>query len=71
MHNIITKSRPTIVALCETKLGNKAKLSKIFPNYELLPKVSKQGKGGLLVAVEKNFFMESKEVTNSPDVDYP
>ena len=67
MVNIIRKSRPTIVALCETKMGNNGKLKEIFSNYEIVPRITKQGKGGLLIAVEKNFFAESREVTDSPD----
>ena len=67
MSNIVKNAQPTIIALCETKLGNNGKLKKILPNYDLMPRLSKQGKGGLLVAVEKNFFAEAKEVTNSPD----
>ena len=65
--NIIKSTQPKIVALCETKLGNSSRLSTIFQNYELLTKFSKQGKGGLLIAIEKNYFAECKEVTNSPD----
>ncbi len=65
--NIVKKIQPVIFALCETKLGSTGKLKKSFPEYELITRITKPGKGGLLIAVRKHFFFNCMDVTSSPD----
>ena len=67
--NIVKKIQPEILALCETKLGNCGKLKKSFPDYELVNRITKQGKGGLLIAIKKHFFFNCMDVTSSPNKD--
>ena len=63
--NIVKKVQPSIIAVCETKLGKKSKLNSLLPGYSLFPKAIKLGQGGLLLAVKKNMFVSSMVVTSS------
>ena len=64
--NIIKRQvKPEVFAICETKLNNQSKLRHLFPDYELVTRTCKQGKGGLLIAVQRNVFMNVVGVTSS------
>ena len=47
--------------------GQKSKLTTLLPGFKLFSKVTKLGQGGLLLAVRKNMFVSSMEVTSSLD----
>ena len=66
--NIINNQiSPDIFAICETKLNNHSKLAHLFPDYNLLTRPNKLGKGGLLIALKKDVFPNVMDVTSSPD----
>ena len=65
LRNILEKVNPTIVALCETKLGRLSKMQKVMPGYKLYPRYVKQGKGGLLIGIKRNTFRSTLNVTSS------
>ena len=65
LSNIMEKISPSILALCETKLGKFSKLENVLPNHKLFPRSVKQGKGGLIIGIKKNFFRSALEVTSS------
>ncbi len=60
---------PDIVALCETKLAKSTKgvLSNTFHNsqYKVIPRFTKAGKEGLVVAVKHNAFKSVLDVTST------
>ena len=67
MKNIVEDISPTIIALCETKLGKSSKVRKVLPGYQLFPRNVKLGKGGLLIGIRSNTFRSSLDVTSTED----
>ena len=65
--NILEQVKPSIIALCETKLGKYSKIKKIMPDYKPFQSITKQGKGGLLIGIRYNVFRSFVEVTSSED----
>ena len=66
LQNIINNQvNPDVFAICETKVNSHSKLKHFFPDYNLLTRVIKQGKGGLVIAVKKNLFPKVLDVTTS------
>ena len=61
------KVGPTILVLCETKLGQSSKIKSLLPEYKLFPRNVKQGKGGLIIGIKKNYFRSNLDVTSSED----
>ena len=66
MEEIVNKTRPTIVVLCEIKLANVNKIKEIMDKeYEIIDRCIKLGKGGIIIAVKRNTFGSFIEVTTS------
>ena len=65
----IEKAQAHIVALCETKLSEKAHglveetINK--KEYKIFPRYTKAGKEGLIIAVKHNTFKSTLDVTQS------
>ena len=57
---ITEKAQPDIVAICETKLAKNAQglIEETLNSkqYKIIPRFTKVGKEGLLIAVKHNFF---------------
>ena len=49
LRSIIEELNPSIITLCETKLGKSSKIQKFLKGYKLFPRNIKLGKGGLLI----------------------
>ena len=54
-----------VLVLCETKLANVNKIKESMPDHEVIDKCVKEGQGGVVVAVKKNFFGSFINVTSS------
>ena len=54
--DIVQRVGATVVVICETKLANVNKIKEAMPGHEVIDKCVKGGKGGLVLAVKKNFF---------------
>ena len=66
MEEIVNKTRPTIVVLCEAKLANVNKVKEIMDkDYEIIDRFIKQGKGGIIIAVKRNTFASFVDSTTS------
>ena len=66
---ILQKVQPTILALCETKLSKNSHglLEETLGTklYKIIPRYTKAGKEGLVIAVKNNTFRTVLDVTNS------
>ena len=65
--DIIKRAEATVVVICETKLANSNKIKEAMPGYEVIDKCVKEGKGGLVIAVKRNFFGSFINVTMSQE----
>ena len=64
---IVKRVEATVVVICETKLANVNKIKEAMPRHEIIDKCVKEGKGGLVIAVKKNFFGSFINVTMSQE----
>ena len=63
---ILSKTEPTIVVLCEIKLANVNKVKEIMDKeYEVIHRCIKSGKGGIVIAAKRNIFASFIDITNS------
>ena len=65
--DIVQRVGATVVVICETKLANVNKIKEAMPGHEVIDKCVKDGKGGLVIAVKKNFFGSFINVTMSQE----
>ena len=64
MEKITESVDPDIIALCETKKGVKLKEDELS-NYDVLDRIEKQGKEGIIIGVRKNSCISSREITDT------
>ena len=65
LRKIVDNLQPKIIVLCETKLSCGSLLKKVLPEYEICPRATKAGKGGIAIAVKLQTFSSVIDVTNS------
>ena len=54
MQAILQKLESEIVVLCEVKLANVNKIKEVMPQYEIIDRCIKLGKGGMIIALKRN-----------------
>ena len=54
-----------MVVLCEVKLENINKVKEVLPQYQIIDRCIKLGKGGVVIAVKRNTFGSFINVTNT------
>ena len=65
LKQILEKINSNIVVLCETKVANVNKIKQMMPQYDIIDRCIKLGKGGIVIATRKNIFGSFINVTSS------
>ena len=56
IQSILQKLESGMVVLCEVKLENINKVKEVLPQYQIIDRCIKLGKGGVVIAVKRNTF---------------
>ena len=65
IQTILQKLESGMVVLCEVKLENVNKVKEVLPQYQIIDRCIKLGKGGVVIAVKRNTFGSFTNVTNT------
>ena len=65
MQAILQKLESEIVVLCEVKLANVNKIKEVMPQYEIIDRCIKLGKGGMIIALKRNTVGSFINVTST------
>ena len=65
IQEILKKLDSELVVLCEVKLANVNKVKEVMPQYQIIDRCIKQGKGGIVVAQKRNTVGSFVNVTST------
>ena len=66
VRKIVDNLQPKIIVMCETKLPSGLLIKKVLPEYEVCPRETKAGQGGIAIAVKTQTFEAAVlDVTNT------
>ena len=60
--NIVENLQPKIMTFCETKLASGNSIKKLFPQYEIIPRMVKVGQKGMAIGVKKQTFQSIHQI---------
>ena len=65
IQEILKKLDSELVVLCEVKLANVNKVKEVMPQYEIIDRCIKLGKGGIVIALKRNTIGSFVNVTST------